>query len=170
MRPPPLRIRHDPGWHMRTFYSVFWALQTKPNPNFPFSIKKLPVSNGQEVARRRMSLKYEHPAFSMGCDPVWHPTPPKLGSLQHLVLKCDLFFRSNSRRPPQSPAPSSSSAIFAQRMISASRRIPGRHAGRAKTPDAKPDAKPTPRYPSFPDSCLTKDCLEKSVSPALRRD
>jgi hypothetical protein len=46
-----------PGWHMRAFYSVFWALQTKPSPNFPFSIKKLPVSNGQEVARRRMSLK-----------------------------------------------------------------------------------------------------------------
>ena len=58
MRPPPTADSTDgPGWHMRAFYSVFWALQTKPNPNFPFSIKKLPVRNGQEVARRRMSLK-----------------------------------------------------------------------------------------------------------------
>lgn len=46
-----------PGWHRQAFYSVFYALQTKPRPNFPFSLKKLPVSNGQEVARRRMSLK-----------------------------------------------------------------------------------------------------------------
>jgi hypothetical protein len=46
-----------PGWHRRAFYSVFYALQTNSDPNFPFSLKKLPVSNGQEVARWRMSLK-----------------------------------------------------------------------------------------------------------------
>ena len=58
MRPPPLRNSTDGlGMHRQAFYSVFRALQTKPNPNFPFSIKKLPVRNGQELARRRMSLK-----------------------------------------------------------------------------------------------------------------
>ena len=46
-----------PGWHRPALYSVFYALQTKVPPNFPFPLKKLPVSNGHDVARCRMSLK-----------------------------------------------------------------------------------------------------------------
>ena len=58
MRPPLTADSIDgPGWHRQAFYSVSYALQTNVPAKLPFPLKKLPLSNGHEVARWRMSLK-----------------------------------------------------------------------------------------------------------------
>ena len=58
MRPPTLRIRQTVRAGIGELFTAFF-MRCKRNcrPNFPFSLKKLPVSNGQELARWRMSLK-----------------------------------------------------------------------------------------------------------------